>query len=238
MVKDKIYLKDALINSPVLTVSVYGSGGTGSHLVDKLAAIAYAFEKTTDRRIKLAVYDFDMVDPRNVARSDFTTGDIGFTKTQITVSKANIGYGLEWEVRNPFLTTVGQANFHFLCTDDAKSRLEYIGRILGTNQYGEPEDKSYYIFDVGNDKDFGQIVLLDKEGLLADIDRKTITSETVGTVTCADGLFDAQGLFVNQFMALCTAQMFWTFITDFNLEYSQLWVNLGMMKIISKLEWK
>lgn len=238
MVKDKLFLKKILLNTPVLTVNVYGAGGTGSHLIDRLGAIAYAFQATTGRRVQLTAYDFDMVDQRNVGRSDFLNGDVGFTKTQIAVSKANLGYGLEWEVKNPFLHVTDQANFHFLCTDNAKSRREYIGRIFDVPQHGEAENQSYYIFDIGNDKDFGQIVLIDYDRTLEDIDRDAINSETIGTVTCAEALFDAQGLFINQFMALCTAQMFWTLITDYNLDYSQAYINLQLMRIVTQLKLK
>lgn len=226
-----------MLNFPKFTVNVFGAGGTGSHLIDKLAAVAYACDATSPRTIQLTAWDFDQVSDRNVGRSDFIMADEGMTKTQIAVSKANLAYGLRWRCKNPVSDPIVSANFNFLCTDDAKSRLKYIDQIWALNEHFSPEDQAYYIFDIGNDVDFGQIVMIDRYGKLQDIDRMKINSETEGTPTCGERtLFGEQGLFINQFMALCAAEMFWKLISNYNLEYNQMFVNTGMMKIVTFLK--
>ena len=239
MVNKKVFMEKTLLNLEVLTVNVYGAGGTGSHLVERLGAISHALRVTSGRSLDVVVYDFDIVSDSNVARSKFLLGDPGFTKTQIAVSRVNLGYGVNWRTANPVSNIIRTANFNFLCTDDTKSRLEYFKVLKCLFRDEHRDQKPYYIFDIGNDRDFGQIVMLDLEGKLADIDRKSNTSETKGTKSCAvDNPFLLQDLFINDSMALFAAEMFYRFITDFNLEYNQVWINLGMMKIITKLQWK
>lgn len=241
METDRIYLNEVLINSSRYTVNVFGAGGTGSHLVDKLGAVAYALREVTGKTIILRAYDFDKVSERNVGRSDFSVGDCGWDKTRIAVSKANLTYGLYWYHEEDVEKFI-PAHFNFICTDNLQSRMDYIGRLreMASDKKIQEDEKPKYIFDVGNDRDFGQVVLLDlKEGKLSDVDRTGLTSDTVGTETCGERpLFAEQGLFINSFMAMLTAEMFWQFLTQYNLDYSQVFANLSLMKIVSKLSWK
>jgi hypothetical protein len=125
-----------------------------------------------------------------------------------------------------------------------QSRLDYMKRIFEQAHPMltriDPDQQPYYIFDIGNDKDFGQVVLLDtQKRLLKDIDRTGLTSDTVGTETCGErSLFGEQGLFTNQFLSVIAAEMFWQFITQYNLDYNQVFANLSMMRVTSKMEWK
>ena len=236
-----IYLNEVLINLGKYTVNVFGAGGTGSHLIDKLGALAYALRETTGKTITLRAYDFDKVSKRNVGRSDFALGDCEWDKTRIAVSKANLTYGLYW-YHEEDITKFIPAHFNFICTDSAKSRTEYIEKLrtMALDEKLHGDEKPRYLFDVGNDRDFGQTVLLDLvEGKLADIDRTGLTSDTVGMETCGERpLFAEQGLFINQVMATLTAEMFWQFLTQYNLDYSQLFLNLGIMRMTTKLAWK
>lgn len=238
MVK-KLFIESVLMNVSTITVNVFGSGGTGSHLIDRLGAVSHAINVQSGRRLQVTAYDFDIVSDRNVARSKFLQGDVGLSKVQIAISKANLGYGLNWSCLEPDCSRLRPSHFNFLCTDDAKSREEYIKAIKLSYRSLSNDTKPRYIIDIGNDKDFGQIVMIDLDGKLADIDRKTLTSETIGTPSCGnDNPFALQDLFINDAMSLFASEMFYRFITDFNLDYSQIFVNLGMMKIISKLVWK
>lgn len=234
-----IFLDPILMNLNTYTINVFGAGGTGSHLIAQLAVVAHALKETTGKQIKLTAYDFDTVSPRNVGRSDFITSDTDLEKTVVAISKANLGYGLNWRTGDVMYKRINPSHFTFICTDSAMSREEISGNTKSICKNCEPDERPYYIFDIGNDKDFGQIVMIDLNGTLRDIDRSGATSETIGTATCGERpLFAEQGLFINQFMSLLTAEMFWSFITQFNLEYNQVFANLSMMKTITKLEWK
>ena len=233
------YLDSVLLNLNTYTINVFGAGGTGSHLISQLATVAYALRETLGKSIKLTAFDFDKVDKRNVGRSDFIEGDTDLTKTVIAVSKANISYGLNWKARSTDHTFgMGPAHFTFICTDSAKSR-ELIREATVSFKNSNAAERPFYIFDIGNDRDFGQITFTDILGRLKDIDRSGATSETVGTETCGErGLFAEQGLFINQFMAMLASEMFWSLLTQFNLDYNQLFANLSIMKINTKLEWQ
>ena len=236
--RNLFYLDPILLNLEAYTVNVFGCGGTGSHLIDKLAVVAHALRETTGKRMNLTAYDFDTVSERNVGRSDFIIGDTDLEKTRVAISKANLSYGLNWRARSGD-AGFNKAHFTFICTDSAKSRAGIMMATEGYSRCAEPDERPYYIFDVGNDKDFGQIALFDLEGTLSDLDRPGATSESVGTVTCGERpLYAEQGLFINQMMAVLTAEMFWSFVSMLNLDYNQLFVNLGIMKIVTKLEWK
>jgi hypothetical protein len=233
------YLDSVLLNLDTYTVNVFGAGGTGSHLIAQLATVAYALGETLGKQIRLTAYDFDRVDKRNVGRSDFIEGDTDLEKTVVAISKANISYGLNWKSRCTDHTFgLGPAHFTFICTDSAKSR-ELIREATVSFKDADPDARPYYIFDIGNDRDFGQITVTDVLGRLRDIERSGLTSESLGTETCGERpLFAEQGLFINQFMAMLTAEMFWTLLTQYNLDYNQLFANLTMMKINTKLEWE
>lgn len=233
---EKVYLNNRLLESEDYSISIIGTGGTGSHLIDRLATFAHGIGKTKDKTISLIAYDFDEIEPKNIGRSSFYNGDVGLSKSEVCISKANIGYGLSW--KTALVSDFKPANFNFICTDSMESRIGYIELIkkhYDANTYHE--DAPYYIFDVGNDKKFGQIIVLDMDGDLADIDRSQKSSETIGTVTCSEQeWYNQQDLFINQFMALLAAETFWKLINDYNISYNQMFVNTELMAISTQLK--
>ena len=233
---EKVYLNNRLLESEEYTISVIGTGGTGSYLIERLATLTHGIGKTKDKIISLTAYDFDEVEPKNVGRSSFYNGDNGLSKSEVCISKANIGYGLRWQTAR--VSDFEPANFNFICTDSMESRIGYIKLIkehYKNNTYSE--NTPYYIFDVGNDKGFGQIVILDTKGKLQDIDRTSKSSETIGTVSCSEReWYDNQGLFINQFMALYAAESLWKLLTEYNIDYNQMFINTDLMRISTQLK--
>ena len=231
---DLFYIPERLLRMDKIRVNVIGVGGTGSHVVDMLASLGYALLHRSEKLLDVSAYDFDKIEDRNIGRSDFNIGDTGRMKTEVAINKANLGYGFSWNYRQPnhFIP----ASINILCLDTEQSREEYIQVINKAGEFNQ-HDANLLILDIGNDRDFGQVVMTDSKGKLKGLPKQMKTSEDLNTPTCSQmDWYMHQDLYINRVMAMWATQMLWKLFRDYSIDYNQLFWNSNLMKITTKLE--
>ena len=71
------------------TIAVVGCGGTGSFLAEAIARLLIG------RRASLYLVDMDVVEPHNVARQAFDSGDVGRFKAEVLAERLARRFGRE-----------------------------------------------------------------------------------------------------------------------------------------------
>ena len=254
------YLTQELIDTPHrITVNVIGAGGTGSHMLTNLAMINEALKRLDRQQLHVSVFDPDNVSETNIGRQAFSPADVGGNKAKILVNRINRFYGLAWEAYaehypdNDILQSYSAnhytANVTFLCVDNVSTRqksIQFLKDIaydsLFTN-YAKP----YYVIDIGNGRDFGQVIL----STIARTDqphsiRKVNRIVTIAGINYDDETFDfdddapscstmealtKQDLFVNKILADIAGNMFWQLMFRYSIDYSAVFVNLETMQM-------
>lgn len=76
-----------------VALTLVGCGGTGSHIASGLVAIAQALDER-GVRVDMMFIDPDRVEPKNVGRQLFSSGDVGQPKAAILAGRLNAAFGL------------------------------------------------------------------------------------------------------------------------------------------------
>jgi PRTRC genetic system ThiF family protein len=76
-----------------VALTLVGCGGTGSHIASGLASIALALQEQ-GVGVDMLFIDPDRVEPKNVGRQLFTSGDVGQAKAEVLAERLNAAYGL------------------------------------------------------------------------------------------------------------------------------------------------
>jgi PRTRC genetic system ThiF family protein len=71
-----------------------GCGGTGSFVVQHLARLMASGDLAAERIAGLTLVDFDIVEPKNVARQLFTPADVGRPKAEVLARRYASAYGI------------------------------------------------------------------------------------------------------------------------------------------------
>ena len=71
-----------------------GCGGTGSFVVQHLARLMASGDLAAERIAGLTLVDFDIVEPKNVARQLFTPADLGRPKAEVLARRYASAYGI------------------------------------------------------------------------------------------------------------------------------------------------
>lgn len=231
--QEAYYIPQKLLNMKQVKVNVIGVGGTGSHIIDFLAPLSYGLMHRSDKNLSVVAYDFDLVKDKNVGRSDFVRGDVGMDKNMIAINKANLGFGFNWRYEHP--DRFEEAPINIFCLDSVDARKDYLQQITSMKTF-DFHNEFQLLFDIGNDRDFGQVVMTDRERELVGLPPTNKTSEDIGTESCSDlDWYVSQDLFINKTMAMWTAQMIWQLFTAYQLDYNQLFWNSKLMTVSTKL---
>ena len=73
---------------------VIGCGGTGSFVVQHLARLMASGDLVAERIAGLTLVDFDIVEPKNVARQLFVPADLGHPKAEVLARRYASAYGI------------------------------------------------------------------------------------------------------------------------------------------------
>lgn len=148
---NKHVIKSSLLSKPV-KVHVIGAGGTGSHVMQNLAALHHALLGLGHPYgLDVTLIDEDVVSPTNVGRQCFFPSDVGHSKAEVLVNRANLGWQTRWSAVTKRVTErsmMGEADIVIGCVDNRLARKSIISVY-----------KDVYYLDFGNRKHDGQIVL-------------------------------------------------------------------------------
>jgi len=238
---------DYFINpSHPITINLIGCGGTGSHMLTKLAQLNYALQELQHPGINVKAFDADDVSPPNVGRQSFLPGDIGHNKATVLISRINRAFGFAWRAiplmyNEELPVKNSSANITITCVDKGKARVQ-ISKMLKTKKKNHQpiDEKPFYWLDLGNDKDFGQVIL----GTVQDIEqpKKTLTP----SLPTVEELFKnlnrmdqkdkpscsvresllIQDLCVNSMMAEWGKKIIWNLFSEFRISHRGVFINL------------
>ena len=141
------------------TIVVIGAGGNGSHFLRSLAAYDYALQSLDHPKLKVKVWDMDVVEEHNIGRQAFGKASIDFNKAVNICSRINNTYGFEYEAYPKAFSPsdmwpLSGYTIFVLAVDSLEFRQEFF-------KYTEDFTNTDISFmDLGNGNDFGQVVFL------------------------------------------------------------------------------
>lgn len=226
-----------------ITVQLIGCGGTGSHLLGKLAQLNHTLIELDHPGITVEVFDGDDVSPANVGRQAYFSSDVGLNKASVLVSRVNRAFGINWiavpEMYNN--TYSARANIAVTCVDSGKERMN-IGKVLkeGNERYVPDYQRRYYWLDIGNAQHTGQVVLGTLQAIKQPKKRLKATLPTITEMYPNLATFDhkdqpscsvresllTQDLCINAMMAEWGKKLLWTLFSKVRIEYHGVYVNL------------
>ena len=216
-----------------ITVDVVGAGGTGSFLVSRLARLNHALLQMNHPGLHVSVYDDDKVEAHNVGRQNFYGTDVNDYKSMNIVEKCNVAYGTNWEAYRTKHDGVVKSNVLFCCVDNVAFRKLIRNRGKIKIKGGSLYKQGFYLFDCGNGKDFGQVVVSELFGKALkdtiDLFPKMMsqdTEEIQRTRGCSYAeKLEEQSLFINDFIAAEACDLFFTMLTSSTIEHQGVVIN-------------
>ena len=94
--EDALYARSILL--PVVksvTIHLIGCGGTGSWLAPHLARITKLLQEVHHINVRLAFWDYDAVEEKNIFRQNFCEAEIGTNKAEALARRFGLAWGLE-----------------------------------------------------------------------------------------------------------------------------------------------
>ena len=231
------------INSNLLTravkVVLVGAGGTGSHVLRRLANMHLAMvELGHPEGLDVVVIDPDTVSKTNVGRQNFWPSDVGQHKAEILVNRCNMLMQTGWQAEIAKVTNDSRFNSQpdivIGCVDNRKGR----GAILATLK--RSVYKSAYYLDIGNREHDGQVVLGEVFGSgykrenrlphIADlypdiIDGSLDVTDDTPSCSLAEAL-EKQSLFINDTMANIACNILWELFRYGQISHHGQFVNI------------
>ena len=236
-------------------INVIGCGGTGSRMLSELAKLNFALKGLGHPGLHICAWDQDVVEETNVARQMFYKPDIGRPKSYVLIERLNRAYGFHWEAEDKYFTSNfsrayyarkypnAWANIYISCVDNNRARQDINNFVLNMSR-GRYENSNkqifpYYWMDLGNDLNFGQVVLgtikkTTKKNQLArvnevlDITKDHDPTEPSCSLAVALG---RQDLYINGFVAMFGINMLWKLFKTGTLDYNIVYINLDTMKV-------
>ena len=146
-------------------IHIVGCGGTGSRLVPLIAQFIASLPDKETRALHL--YDFDIVEEKNLTRQNFVSIDVGKKKSEVLAARYGAAYGINinpysHSLANPEKQTMLSSNnlregdIIVLALDSNKARrahLQYINAI-------RMRWPGVFLIDSGNEDTFGQIRMM------------------------------------------------------------------------------
>lgn len=226
-----------------ISISLIGTGGTGSHILTGLARLDYALINTGHPGIRVVAYDHDTISQNNIGRQNFNIADIGKNKAINLVSKINTTFGLNWTaVPRKWNNLSIETNIIISAVDNIKTRREINDHLnQGYNSFHN-HNQFHYWMDCGNAKDKGQIILGSKT--IDQAKSKHLVSNKLPTIidlfpnlekyntkeiqglgcSYADSL-EQQSLFINSLISVHALNMIYELLTSIYIEYSGIFIN-------------
>ena len=230
-----------------ITINLIGCGGTGSHMLTKLAQLNHALKELDHPGISVVAYDEDTVSPANIGRQAFFESDIGQNKATVLISRVNRAFGLNWvampTMYNKSLTQdkMNLSNITISCVDKGATRMKIAKTCrMKNSSFLQAYKTPYYWMDLGNDKNIGQVILgtinkieQPKKSMVAELptiekifpDLDQYDSEDKPSCSVRESL-QHQDLCINAMMAEWGKKMLWSLFSKARIEYRGVFVNL------------
>lgn len=230
------------INSKLLDravkVVVVGAGGTGSHVIKRLAVMHQCLiELNHPGGLDVLVIDPDRVSQSNVGRQNYFQSDVGQLKAIVSVNRTNLTLLTKWKAKTEYVTkqTSFDADLVIGCVDNRKGRKAILESLQRT-PYGRP---TYYM-DFGNAENTGQVILgqvvhpsVKMEDRLPHaaelfpeiIDDSLDATDDAPSCSLAEAL-EKQSLYINDTVALVGCTMLWELIRFGSITHHGQFVNV------------
>lgn len=229
---------DLRLLTRAVKVVLVGAGGTGSHVLRRLANIHLAMiELGHPAGLDVIVIDPDTVSKTNVGRQNFWPSDVGQSKAEILVNRCNLLMQTGWVAEAAKVTDDRQFSNPDIvigCVDNRKGRAAIL-KALKRSVYS-----SAYYLDIGNREHDGQVVLGEVFGAsckresrlphVADlypdiIDGSLDDKDDTPSCSLAEAL-EKQSLFINDTMANAACNLLWELFRYGKLTHHGQFVNI------------
>ena len=201
-------------------ISVYGCGGTGSHMINGLARINYSLKQLNKPEFYVTAYDFDTVSYNNVGRQAFYDSDVGHNKAKVLIDRVNTYYKLNWKHYTTKAPSSSKDDMIISCVDTIKSREAIAKSWL---------KKEAYMIDCGNERTSGQVLIGQFNDELPNIYTENndliYGNEPTDEVGCVDQ-YHRQDLFVNSVVADNALNLIWNLLKWESLEVRGVFFDL------------
>lgn len=229
---------DSRLLTRAVKVVLVGAGGTGSHVLRRLANMHLAMvELGHPAGLDVIVIDPDTVSKTNVGRQNFWPSDVGQSKAEILVNRCNLLMQTGWVAETLKVTDDTQFSNPDIvigCVDNRKGRAAIL-KALKRSVYS-----SAYYLDIGNREHDGQVVLGEVFGAsykrenrlphVADlypdiIDGSLDDTDETPSCSLAEAL-EKQSLFINDTMANAACNLLWELFRYGQLTHHGQFVNI------------
>jgi PRTRC genetic system ThiF family protein len=220
-------------------ITLVGAGGTGSHVLRRLATIHLAMvELGHPAGLDVTVVDPDTVSKTNVGRQNFYPSDVGQSKAAILVNRCNMLMQTKWRAAQIRVTETSRfedsPDIVIGCVDNRKGRAAILAS-LRSSIYN-----SAYYMDIGNREHDGQVILgqvvssrfklENRLPHIADLFPEIVDAsldDTDDTPSCslAEAL-ERQSLFINDSMANAACNMLWELFRYGRISHHGQFVNI------------
>jgi len=231
-----------------LTISIVGTGGTGSNVVVSLAKICLALHALGKVLLSVRVYDGDIITEANIGRQLFFKHDIGRRKSDVLVERINRSYGFSWLSKGNYPEEIDSAaNITISCVDTIKSRKAIIKALKeNLKRNNHTWMVPYYLIDNGNGLDYGQVIISTVQDIpqpkskyithksLPDIFSlyKTIKEDNTTPSCSLREALNKQDIMINNFTSDISCQIVWQMLTKYYLDKFQYFINLNRIDIL------
>lgn len=213
-----------------IKIGVIGAGGTGSHVVKKLAVTDSALKQLNHPGIEAHLIDFDRVEAHNVGRQEFASCDVGRLKCDVLIERINMYFGLDWSgicSKVDKQTNLTDFDIIITCVDNVLARKDVCESLKSVNDV--------VWVDYGNGKDRGQVIMGMKTNSKWELDHvfdffpdMQHSEDTNELPSCS--MFESlhkQDLFINTILADFGVDIIYKLLRYSHIEFQGCFVNLS-----------
>lgn len=211
-----------------------------------VARMDYALRKLGHRGLSVKIYDYDKVSESNVSRQMFAESEVGLYKSQAICNRINMFFGFNYR---PLIeaSVRPQSNLCISCVDNSHKtpdnqyfRQTYNNEFLYKGERYDHRIKPYYWMDLGNDADYGQVIMGSKSNevkakdnvqklpTIIDVMGEDLGEGKTDTPSCslAEAL-GRQDLSINTAVAAHGFAILWQPLRHKFIEYHGMFINLA-----------
>lgn len=204
-------------------IAIVGLGGTGSILAEELGKLHYALINSDLPGLKLTLIDFDTIAQKNIGRQKFYPNEIGKYKSEVIAQRLSRQYlmrNVKFFINKVEELKLTDYDLIICCVDNFDARNYLFNNAI-----------KYYLLDIGNEKDFGQIILSKSNELMHTFNifgkGESRKQNKESNYECGYAeQFEEQGLYINSIMAVYSAELIRDFIVNDTIDYNCIFVNL------------
>jgi PRTRC genetic system ThiF family protein len=234
-----------------ITIDLVGVGGTGSQVLTCLARINAALVGLGHPGLLVRAWDGDTVTEANTARQLYSRADIGANKADVSVSRINRFFGIDWASVPAVYDGQSISNILITCIDTADGRIQIAKKIPSMRKTAAKAydfSRPYLWMDFGNQMSTGQVVLgtiipskvkgaeftnniaqsLPNVVKLLPGIRKVKQAHQGPSCSLAEAL-DRQDLLINSVLAQLGCNILWKLLREGQLKYHGVYLNLSTM---------